>query len=114
MCSRFLGCDSMPTTILFGIVKGAEESCHVSESFICVQSLHPSSFTLETLDNKLALMVMLQALPCDQYGNFVSSLMCQKKLKQSEVEAAFQIEQTEHDAICSPLLSDKIRQSVYL
>jgi hypothetical protein len=106
------GIEDDPNTYneLFGIVKGAEESLPsvvgcVSKSLIHVQSLHPSGFTLETLDNKLALMAMLRALPRDQYSNFVLSLMRQKKLKQSEVEAAFQIEQTEHDAICSPLLS---------
>jgi hypothetical protein len=80
---------------LFGIIKGAEESLPsvagcISEALICVQSLCPSGFTLETLDNKLALMAMLRALPCNQYSNFVSSLMCQKKLNRSLSDQADQ------------------------
>jgi hypothetical protein len=60
---------------------------------------------IDNLDNKLALMAMLHALPCEGYGDFTSSLIRQKDLTRSDVEAVFQVEQTKRNAHCGPLLS---------
>jgi hypothetical protein len=62
-------------------------------------------YSVGDLDNELALMAMLCALPREEYANFVSSLMRQKDLLRAHVEAAFQVEQTECDTHRSPLLS---------
>jgi transposase InsO family protein len=78
-----------------------------------VQELRPATVTdstgasiaygIQHLDNELALMAMLCALPRDEYGDFVSSLMHTKDLSCKDVEAAFQVEQTERNASHGPL-----------
>jgi hypothetical protein len=115
---------------LFSIVKGPEETLPAVASRIdeaiarvvelCPQqitevSASPGGGTAQTtraytindldLDNKLALMAMLRALPREEYADFVTSLMRQKDLLRAHVEAAFQVEQTERDAHHGPLLS---------
>jgi hypothetical protein len=60
---------------------------------------------LDDLDNKLALMGMLHALPREEYGELTSTLMRQKDLTRADVEAAFQVEQTERGTHRGPLLS---------
>jgi hypothetical protein len=50
-------------------------------------------------------MAMLRLLPREEYTDFVSSLMRQKDLTRANVEAAFQVEQTEHDTNRGSLLS---------
>jgi hypothetical protein len=50
-------------------------------------------------------MAMLRALPREEYADFVSSLMQQKDLTRANVEAAFQVKQTERDTHRRPLLS---------
>jgi hypothetical protein len=62
-------------------------------------------YTIGDLDNELALMAMLRALPREEYADFVSSLMQQKDLMRANIEAAFQVEQTERDTHRGPLLS---------
>jgi hypothetical protein len=60
--------------------------------------------TLENnFDDKLALMAMLCALPRNEYGNFVLSLMHTKDLSCKNVEAVFQVEQTERNTLRGPL-----------
>jgi transposase InsO family protein len=103
---------------LFSVTKGADEtlpavaSC-VEDLLARVKELRPAVVRLATgtcdygvndLDNELALMAMLRALP-REYGDFMSLLICQKDLTRGDVEAAFQVEQTERDAHRSPLLS---------
>jgi hypothetical protein len=56
------------------------------------------------LDDELAIMAMLRALPREHYGEFVSALMRQKDLKRADVEAAFQVEQVERTAHHGPLV----------
>jgi hypothetical protein len=56
------------------------------------------------LDDELAIMAMLHALPCEHYGEFVSALMRQKDLKCADVEAAFQVEQVERTTHHGPLV----------
>jgi hypothetical protein len=112
---------------LFSIVKGLEETLpavtsRVEEAIARVIKLRPKQITevstspggftqttrnyaISDLNNELALMVMLCALPCKEYADFVSSLMRQKDLTRANIEAMFQVEQTEGDAHRSPLLS---------
>jgi hypothetical protein len=70
---------------LLSVMKQPDESLQsvagrVSEALARVQELRPESFTIVQLDKELAIMAMLCALPCDVYGNFVSSLMREKTL----------------------------------
>lgn len=104
---------------LFGIVKGPEETlpavaARVEDALARVVELCPSSVTTATgvhsyaladLDNELALMAMFRALPREEYGDFVSSLMRQKGLSRRDVEAAFQVEQTKRSAHRGPLFT---------
>jgi hypothetical protein len=104
---------------LFSITKGANETLpavalRVEDALARVKELRPAVVRLATgtrdygiddLDNKLALMAMLRALPREEYGDFTSSLIRQKDLTRGDVEAAFQVKQTERDAHRGPLLS---------
>jgi hypothetical protein len=113
---------------LFSIFKGPEETLpavvsRVQEDIARVVELRPATVTessaspgggsiqatrdysVGNLDNELALMAMLRALPCGEHVDFVLSLMRQKDLSRANVEAAFQVEQTERDAHRSPHLS---------
>jgi hypothetical protein len=105
---------------LFSIVKGAEETlpavasrveialarvCELRPKTITGDNGKPCVYGVKDLEDELALMAMLCALPCDEYTDFVSSLMRTKDLDRRAVEAAFQIEQTEHNAHHGPLLS---------
>jgi hypothetical protein len=96
---------------LFSIVKGPEETLpavasRVEEAIARVIKLRPKQITevstspggftqttrnyaIGNLDNELALMAMLRALPREEYADFVSSLMRQKDLTRANVEAAF-------------------------
>jgi hypothetical protein len=50
-------------------------------------------------------MAMLRALPREEHADCVSLLMRQKGLLRANVEAAFPVKQTKHNAHCGPLLS---------
>jgi transposase InsO family protein len=94
---------------LFSIVQQPDESLQAvagcaSEALTRVQELRPESFTIAMLDDKLAIMAMLCALPRKHYSEFVSALMRQKDLKRADVEAAFQVEQVERTAHHGPLI----------
>jgi hypothetical protein len=56
------------------------------------------AYTIKHLNDKLALMAMLCALPHNKYGNFILLLMHTPDLTCCTVEAAFQVEQTECSA----------------
>jgi hypothetical protein len=113
---------------LFSIVKGPEETLpavasRVEEAIARVVELRPATitessaspgggsvqstrdYTIGDLNNKLALMAMLRALPREEYADFVSSLMRHKDLSRANVKAAFQVKQTERNAHCGPFLS---------
>jgi hypothetical protein len=104
---------------LFSVVKGADETLpsvasRVKDALARVKELRPATvklvvgtrdYGIHDLDNKLALMAMLRALPREEYGDFTSSLIRQKDLTRADVEAAFQVEQTERNAHRGPLLS---------
>jgi hypothetical protein len=94
---------------LLSVTKQPDESLQsvagcVSEALVCVQELCPELFTIVQLDEELAIMAMLCALPRNVYGDFVSSLMRQKTLTRADVEAAFQVEQIKHNAQDGPLV----------
>jgi hypothetical protein len=88
-------------------------AARAEQALACVQELRPATITdssgasiaysIQHLDNKLALMAMLHALPRDEYGDFVLSLMRTKDLSRKDVEAAFQVKQTECNASRVPL-----------
>jgi transposase InsO family protein len=104
---------------LFSVVKGTDKTLpsvalRVKDALAHVKELRPATvklaigtrdYRINNLDNKLALMAMLRALPHKEYGDFMSSLIRQKDLTRADVEAALQLEQTERDAHRSPLLS---------
>jgi hypothetical protein len=103
---------------LFSVTKGADETLssvasRVEDALARVKELRPATvklavgtrdYGIDDLDNELALMAMLRALPREEYGDFTSSLIRQKDLTRGDVEAAFQVEQTERDAHRGPLL----------
>jgi hypothetical protein len=103
---------------MFSIAKAPGEdltsvAAHAKQALACVQELRPATVTdstgasiaygIQHLDDELALMAMLRALPRDEYGDFVSSLMRTKDLSRKDVKAAFQVEQTERNTSCGPL-----------
>ena len=47
----------------------------VDDVMIRIQGLRPSDFDITKVDDELAIMAMIRALPQDQYGSFVSSLL---------------------------------------
>jgi hypothetical protein len=94
---------------LFSIVQQPDESLQAiagraSEALARVQELRLDSFTIDMLDDELAIMAMLCALPRKHYSEFVSALMRQKDLKHADIEAAFQAEQVERTAHHGPLV----------
>jgi hypothetical protein len=112
---------------LFSIVKGAEDTLpaiasRVEEAIAHIIELCPKQITevstspggfmevtcdnaIGNLDNELALMALLNALPREEYADFISSFMRQKDLTRADVEAVFQVEQTKRNAHRSPLPS---------
>jgi hypothetical protein len=99
---------------MFSIAKAPAEdltsvAARVKQSLARVQELRPDTvkdssgasvaYGIQHLDDELALMAMLRALPRDEYGDFVSSLMRTKDLSRKDVEAAFQVGQTERNAL---------------
>jgi transposase InsO family protein len=94
---------------LFSIVQQPDEllqtlAGRVSKALACIQELRPESFTIAMLDNELAIMAMLCALPCNVYSDFVSLLMRQKTLTRVDIKAAFQVEQVECTVHHGPLV----------
>jgi hypothetical protein len=76
----------------------------IFKALVRIQELRLESFTIVQLNKELVIMAMLHALPCDIYGNFVLSLMCQKTLTRMDIKAAFQVEQIERNTQDGPLL----------
>ncbi|XP_006459169.1 hypothetical protein AGABI2DRAFT_116129 [Agaricus bisporus var. bisporus H97] len=78
---------------LFSIRKLEEESLQslinrVESSKRKIKELRPSSFTLEQLDDELASMALIRALP-DAFSGFTSSLLLMDKLDKTTVHQAF-------------------------
>ncbi|KZT18336.1 hypothetical protein NEOLEDRAFT_1080519, partial [Neolentinus lepideus HHB14362 ss-1] len=57
-----------------------------------IRALRPKDFTIESLDNDLASMALIRALPAE-YNNFVSSLLLLDSLDLSKLQSAFQNEE---------------------
>jgi transposase InsO family protein len=104
---------------LFSIVKRPKDTlpavaARVEAAIARVKELRPAAvtvagasvtYTIKHLDNELALMAMLRALPRNKYSNFISSLMRTPDLTHCTVEAAFQVKQTKRSAHHSPLVT---------
>jgi hypothetical protein len=104
---------------LFSITQGADETLpvvasRVEDTLTCVKELRLAivrlatgtcNYGIDDLNNELALMAMLWALPREEYTNFMSLLLRQKDLTHAHVEATFQVEQTERNAHRGLLLS---------
>lgn len=67
----------------------------VEEAMQRIQSLRPTTFTLELLDEELIVMAMIRAIAGDEYQSFVSSLLLLDKLEKATVLEAFRNEQTQ-------------------
>jgi hypothetical protein len=104
---------------LFLIVKRLKDTlptvaARVEAAIACVKELCPAAvtvagasvaYTIKHLNNKLALMAMLCALPRNEYGNFTLSLMRTPNLTRCTVEAVFQVKQTKRSAHHGPLVT---------
>jgi hypothetical protein len=103
---------------LFNIVKDTNKSLPsvagcVMEALSEIVVLCPSAFTINNLDEELALMAMLCSLPHDQYAEFVNGLMCMPLLTLATVQALFQTEQAEAQFIASaPCTSPKALSAI--
>jgi hypothetical protein len=104
---------------LFLIVKRRKDTLpavatRVEAAIARIKELHPAAvtvagtlvaYTIKHLDNELALMAMLRALPRNKYGDFILLLMRTPNLTRCTVEAAFQVKQTEGSAHHGPLVT---------
>ena len=84
---------------LFSIWKTDQETLQslinrVETTMHCIQDLRPPFFDLEQLDNELAAMVLIRALP-DEHLTFASSLLLLDKLDKSAIQEAFVTEDTQ-------------------
>ena len=77
----------------------------VDEVMHRIKGLRPEDFDITKMDEELAIMAMIRALPQEQYGSFVSSLLLQKDLKKASVQAAFKAEETQRKPRSSPGVS---------
>ncbi|KZT18535.1 hypothetical protein NEOLEDRAFT_1192342, partial [Neolentinus lepideus HHB14362 ss-1] len=62
-----------------------------------IRALRPKNFTIDSLDNDLASMALIHALPAE-YNNFVSSLLLLDSLDLSKLQSAFQNEESQRFA----------------
>ena len=81
----------------FTIRKRPEESlpalsARVEQAMARIQQLHPTTFTLKTLDNELSCMAMMHALG-DESKHFTSSLALLTDLDMDKVKVVFQMEE---------------------
>jgi hypothetical protein len=75
---------------LFSIRKQEDETLQmlmnrVDKAIHSIKDLCPTHFTLDGLDNKLASMSLIRALPSDEYGSFASSLLLLDKLDKTTI-----------------------------
>ncbi|KAJ3474116.1 hypothetical protein NLI96_g12644 [Meripilus lineatus] len=77
----------------------------VDEVMHRIKGLRPEDFDITKMDEELAIMAMIRALPQEQYGSFVSSFLLQKDLKKASVQAAFKAEETQRKPRSSPGVS---------
>lgn len=96
--TRFNAMDS-----LFGVTKEdsedlAELMTRINGLLQRVKQLRPTDYKITDLDDELAIMAMLRALP-DNYRHLRSSLLCQTNITREVVEEAFRAEdnQRQHE-----------------
>jgi hypothetical protein len=68
----------------------------VDQAIHSIKDLCPTHFTLDDLDNELASMSLIRALPSDEYGSFTSSLLLLDKLDKTTIHQAFVTEEMQH------------------
>ena len=93
---------------LFSIRKLEDESLQslmnrVDTAIHRIQDLRPKDFTLSNLDDELASMTLIRALP-DEFSGFASSLLLLDKLEKSTIQQAFVSEESQrrHRASAAP------------
>lgn len=79
---------------LFSIRKQEDESLQslinrVEDSVKSIRDLRPKDFTLDKLDEELASMALIRALPSEEFSSFTSSLLLMDKLDKTAVHQAF-------------------------
>jgi hypothetical protein len=81
----------------------------VDTAINCIQDLWPKDFTLSNLDDELASMTLIRALP-DEFSAFASSLLLLDKLKKSTIHQAFVTEESQrhHCASAAPNVSSAL------
>ncbi|KAJ3560110.1 hypothetical protein NP233_g11047 [Leucocoprinus birnbaumii] len=79
---------------LFGIRKAEDESLQslinrVEDAMKQIKDLQPDGFTMDLLDEELASMTLIQAMPSEEYSSFTSSLLLKNKLDKAAVHQVF-------------------------
>lgn len=103
---------------LFSIRKQEDETLQtlmnrVDTSIRRIQDLRPTGFDLAKLDDELASMAMIRALP-DEYSTFASSLLLMDKLDKSAIQQAFVTEEAQrrHRASDAPTIGSALSTSI--
>ena len=84
---------------LFAIHMKPEETLsslmnRIDQGIIAIQNLHPDKFTLEKMDQELACMAMIHALPED-YSSFMSATLLLTDLNKEKLQSAFMTEEAQ-------------------
>ena len=102
---------------LFSIRKQKDETLQtlinrVDTSIRHIQDLCPADFDLAKLDDELASMAMIRALP-EEYSNFASSLLLMDKLDKASSQQAFVSEESQcrHHASEAPAVASALAAS---
>jgi len=79
---------------LFNIRKVEDESLQslinrVEDRMKKIKDLRPDNFDLQSLDEELASMTLIRALPAEEYSSFTSSLLLKDKLDKAAIHQAF-------------------------
>jgi len=79
---------------LFNIRKVEDESLQslinrVEDKMKKIKDLRPDGFDLQSLDEELASMTLIRALPAEEYFSFTSSLLLKDKLDKAAIHQAF-------------------------
>ena len=79
---------------LFNIRKAEDESLQslinrVEDKMKNIKDLRPNGFDLQSLDEELASMTLIRALPAQEYSSFTLSLLLKDKLDKAAVHQAF-------------------------
>ncbi|KAI0077277.1 hypothetical protein K474DRAFT_1752053 [Panus rudis PR-1116 ss-1] len=61
----------------------------VDDVMLRIKGLRPSNFDLTKMDDELAVMTLIRALPLETYEGFVRSLLLQKNLTKASIHTAF-------------------------